>query len=566
LKKYESRELKQRRHSPTKKLLLFYHTVKYLRWSQLWFRLYYRMVKLVVHPPVNVSERQWVSSWLGQSRTSERSILSIDEVRFLGESGCLFEKEDWNSSHKSKLWLYHLHYLEELGSIHAPQHRELLNEFIEKWIRDNPPCLGVGWEPYPLSLRLVNLVKWYKGQTTSLSPIEYLSLSLQAEALYKQREFHIRGNHLFVNGKALVFIGAFFSGNKANFWVLKGLEILDEQMEEQFLKDGGHFELSPMYHALLLWDLCDLVHLADCSGLSELLARKKQWQGLIKKALQWLQYLCHPDGEIAFFNDAALGAAPRMAELECYASQLGIKPIKTVNSDCHHLIDSGFCVINLTPDGKAILDVGLIGPDEQPGHAHADSLSFELSLFNQRVIVNSGTSTYSHAVKRHAQRRTRAHNTVTINEQDSSEVWAEFRVGRRAKPFDLEIHDASDELRIACSHDGYLRLKGRPVHRRSWSFSENKMTIHDTLTGHYQSACARFYFHPTVTIQRTADGHFSCLLENSKVVWITIQMAKRVTLESSTWHPNFGKEEPNQCLVVDMQGPELLTDICWQGA
>ncbi|MFB1490650.1 MULTISPECIES: heparinase II/III family protein [unclassified Thiocapsa] len=42
----------------------------------------------------------------------------------------------------------------------------------------------------------------------------------------------------------------------------------------------------------------------------------------------------------------------------------------------------------------ALLDVAPIGPDYLPGHAHADTLSFELSLFGQRVIVNGGTSRY----------------------------------------------------------------------------------------------------------------------------------------------------------------------------
>ena len=40
------------------------------------------------------------------------------------------------------------------------------------------------------------------------------------------------------------------------------------------------------------------------------------------------------------------------------------------------------------------MDVALIGPNYQPGHAHADVLSFELSLFGQRLLVNIGTSEY----------------------------------------------------------------------------------------------------------------------------------------------------------------------------
>ena len=42
----------------------------------------------------------------------------------------------------------------------------------------------------------------------------------------------------------------------------------------------------------------------------------------------------------------------------------------------------------------AILDVAPIGPDYLTGHAHADTLAFELSIMSTRVIVNGGTSLY----------------------------------------------------------------------------------------------------------------------------------------------------------------------------
>ena len=80
----------------------------------------------------------------------------------------------------------------------------------------------------------------------------------------------------------------------------------------------------------------------------------------------------------------------------------------------------------------ALLDVAPVGPDYLPGHAHADTLSFELSLFGQRVLVNSGTSQYEAGPERSRQRGTAAHNTVIVDGHDSSEVWAGFRVARRA--------------------------------------------------------------------------------------------------------------------------------------
>ena len=82
---------------------------------------------------------------------------------------------------------------------------------------------------------------------------------------------------------------------------------------------------------------------------------------------------------------------------------------------------------------KLLLDVASIGPDYLPGHGHADTLSFEMSLFGKRTLVNRGISQYGIEV-RQVERGTAAHNTVVINNENSSEVWSGFRVARRARP------------------------------------------------------------------------------------------------------------------------------------
>src|SRR5690606_28910828 len=110
------------------------------------------------------------------------------------------------------------------------------------------------------------------------------------------------------------------------------------------------------------------------------------------------------------------------------------------------------------------LDVGRVGPDYLPGHAHADTLSFEMSIGRRRVIVNSGTSVYGVSVERERQRGTAAHNTVVVDGENSSEVWSGFRVARRARPVDLSIKTGNGVV-VECGHDGYYRLPGRPMHR-----------------------------------------------------------------------------------------------------
>ncbi len=425
----------------------------------------------------------------------------MNRVCFFNEEGTIHSPFDWNQSLKTKLWLYHLHYLDELNSVCNESKEKELGTWIEKWIKDNPPTMGNGWEPYPLSLRLINLIKWYRFKERPLASSILRSMYLQAQALEKQVEYHIRANHLFVNGKALVFIGAFFNDRRGDQWLERGLYLLDQEFKEQFLEDGGHFERSPMYHASLLWDICDLIHLADCTQIDALKQRRSTWQAYLLKGMAWLNAMCHPDGDISFFNDAALDMAPTLSELNKYVACLGIAVNTEAKSEVEHLKQSGYIVVhnNLC---KAILDVAPIAPDYQPGHAHADTLSFELSLFGKRFLVNSGTSQYHEGHLRMWQRGTSAHNTVCINDMDSSEVWSSFRVARRAKPKDLTIQQNENELLIRCAHDGYVRLPGRNLHRRSWIFLEKRLIILDEIEGVFDDAKAYFYFHPEIKLTK----------------------------------------------------------------
>lgn len=548
----------------TERLLLYFHTVRYLRLGQIVYQLYYRLARTRVIrqalAPVNeLSQRSWRGPWVAPL-VRPRSHLGKGVFEFLGERGQVVSAADWNTKEKSKLWLYHLHYLDDLNAVDADIRAAQQTWLVQCWIEDNPPLSGNGWEPYTLSLRLVNLVKWCARQ--SQIPAHWLaSMARQAQALAALEERHIMANHLFANGKALVFIGAFLTGKPGSRWLKRGLNILDREVGEQFLADGGHFELSPMYHSILLWDLCDLVNLADRSGVPELLERVPAWRGVIERGLAWLECMCHPDGDIAFFNDAAFSSAPSLKEIKAYANCLGCsfaeqrrQPLSYV-----HLVNTGYIAVQLAQGGKALLDVAEVGPSYQPGHAHSDTLSFELSLFGRRVLVNSGISQYGEDTERQRQRSTAAHNTAEINGKDSSEVWAGFRVARRARPVAPKIWEADGRLLVRCAHDGYRRLPGAPVHQRQWAFSKDGLLIVDTLSGCFQNAIARFYLHPAIQIA----GHQElCLPEGHKIRWSVT--GGQVQIVPSTWHPEFGVAVPNYCIEIPFDGSEVAINFSWE--
>ena len=232
----------------------------------------------------------------------------------------------------------------------------------------------------------------------------------------------------------------------------------------------------------------------------------------------WLQIMSHPDGKISFFNDTAFDIAPELSELITYAENCEIELLETPGPGLHILPNSGYCRL---AKGKAValLDLAAVGPDYLPGHAHADTLSFELSLHNQRLIVNGGTSVYGTETERHRQRGTRAHSTLNINLADSSEVWGGFRVGRRAKVSDINYNVTAESLTASANHRGYVHLHGRPVHQRSWKLEEQKLTVTDHIGGQLsQQFEINFHLAPYIEVIADRDNEIQLFDRNGKKI------------------------------------------------
>ena len=176
-------------------------------------------------------------------------------------------------------------------------------------------------------------------------------------------------------------------------------------------------------------------------------------------------------------------------------------------------------------------------------------LSFEWSVGADRVFVNSGTSVYGLGEERLRQRKTASHNTVVVDDCDSSEVWSGFRVARRASPSRPVLSCTGDDVLLSCSHNGYQRLPGRVTHNRSWFSEHEKLTVKDTLLGKYKGARAHFYLHPDVEIKDNKDACICILLPSKTQVDLEFSGGD-VMLIDSTWHPEFGVSAPNKCIVL----------------
>lgn len=475
---------------------------------------------------------------------------------FLNHNDCLPQKGGWQTIGNSALWRYNLHYFDDLTARNYEERIKWHRALINRWIGENIPGDGIGWDSYPTSLRIVNWIK-YAFAGNSMDSDWIRSLAIQSRWLRKRLEWHLLGNHLLTNAKALCFAGCFFQGKEAQEWLKQGLDLLGDQLSEQILDDGGHFELSPMYHNIILEDVLDLINLSLAYPEQIPVEYQNQLQKCSRMMFRWMGFMGHPDGESAFFNDATKEIAAPPQELKEYAVHLGLESSDSIEKHQVYLEPSGYF---RWVRGPAVLigDVGQIGPDYIPGHGHADTLSFELSIGAQRILVNPGTSLYEDSPERLRQRGTGAHNTVEVDGENSSEVWKSFRVARRAKPFDFRIKKRGEEWReLECSHDGYKRLKGRNIHCRSWQLEEGRLVVRDKIQGPFMSAVARFHLHPAIKV----TGN-SLLLPNGMNIKFAGEGGEFQIVESM-WHPEFGKSIPSHCIELHLNTPKASVSFEW---
>jgi len=215
----------------------YWHTLRHLRsvqfYGRLWFRLYRPRPELQPPPMRRLASWAWAAPLLRPV-----SMLGPARFRFLNQIYDVPGPEAWNDPALDKLWLYNLHYFDDLNAAKAPARADWHRALVRRWISENPPGQGNGWEPYPTSLRIVNWVKWLLRESSTASAgtgdvAMIQSLVTQAHWLRKRLEYHLLGNHLFANAKALVFAGAFFVGSEAAHWLRLGQRLLRRELQGQ---------------------------------------------------------------------------------------------------------------------------------------------------------------------------------------------------------------------------------------------------------------------------------------------------------------------------------------------
>lgn len=560
-------------------LVRYGRTLSHLRPSQVTWRLRYMVqrkvealpwmplkglhFKLTKHADATVRDLQAVPrlpEWEPFSLDSARRTLAelqTGRLTLLHHKRPFAGGDDWcltGGRTVHRLGTYNLHYhrwLTELAWAGAQTGDPAFTATWQHWLRDwldVCPSQALGFTHYPWnSFAIATRLQWWQKLWTVCLPSEWNDAELasravdsfveQARYLSRHIEWDLRGNHLLRDAAGLVIAARTVKQKEARRWMKLAKRIADSQAEEQILPDGGHFERSPMYHIHALEDLVTLALLVDNHKLAARL------RGVCARMAEFVSWMRHPDGSLPLFNDASQHTVCDPTRMLQFLSEFLAVPVLPNPQGLKYFAETGLVAWHGSP-WSVFWDVGDVGPDYQPGHAHADTLSFECSVHGRKLIVDPGTYCYDYDDRRRYDRSTAAHNTVCIDEQDSSEVWHIFRVASRAHPLGVDIIPRRNGFSGWAEHNGYDALPGGPRHARQMVVDDHgPLKIVDRITGSGRHRITGGYLiAPEWTAEATPGGWKLTSEASTVAVQISSSTPLSLSLERRPWHPEYGVE------------------------
>lgn len=359
------------------------------------------------------------------------------------------------------------------------------------------------------------------------------------------------GNHTITEAVGLVFAGAIFKRTKEGIrWLKTGIRLLTDELSHQILDDGGPAEQSLNYHRFVL----DLYWLAMDFIQKNNLGAVHHWKKRLSAGEFFLNVFKDEHGAFPSIGDSDNGFA--IAAGVEPARSAG-KPLKESRITFEH---SGYSVIR---GGNLVFtfDHGPLGMSPLYNHGHADALSITLSKNGHPLLVDSGTYRYNGVPEwRRYFKGTRAHNTVTIDDQDqalqeTSFIWSKpYTAGRTAH------NEENNQLFCTAVHNGYTRLKDPVRHQRSVLFFDRaNFLIRDRFFGvGVHCFQLNFHFHPDAVL--SIDSNWWVVDNGGARVFLRLldggfQLVRGQKSPLMGWFSSrYGEKEPTSILTRSKTG------------
>ncbi len=486
-----------------------------------------------------------VDPWSGDAVRG--AALLAGDYRFAGVTVSAVTAPPWRPEGASRRWLEALHgfdWLRDLEMLNSAEARRLGRQLAADWIEHCGEWDELTWRPDVLGRRLV---AWLSHSGLLLAEADRAgaeallgSLGEQARHLSRVAASGPDGAARLGAIKGLLFAALCLPGDDAR--LAQGLRLLEHELERQILADGGHVSRSPQVQLDVFGDLVELRGLLAA-------ARKPACEALrtaIDRMAPMLRFFRHGDGGLALFN----GSCEQDPALIDRALALGEAGGKAPSSAPH----SGFERLRAYRT-LIITDVG--APTAlSAACAHGGTLSFEMSVEGQRMIVNCGAHGGGDDGWHDAMRATAAHSTAVIDDCNMLEHLEDGALGRRPKRVVRNRLEDGGNIWIDASHDGYRELFGLTHRRRLYLSAEgDSLRGEDILSGigEAQRFTIRFHLHPNVKASLTADGTGALLRLPSGVGWRMHSAGAALVIADSVYLGDGGKS--SRCEQIVLSGP-----------
>jgi uncharacterized heparinase superfamily protein len=306
-------------------------------------------------------------------------------------------------------------------------------------------------------------------------------------------------------------------------FMARAQKLLPQEIARQILPDGTQCERSPARLLVALQDLTEIRALLQAGRAPQ----PQALIGAIERMAPTLRALRHGDGGLALFNGSREESPALIEAVLTEAGRAGRVPAAMADGRFQRL-----------SAGRSLL-IADVGAPAAPGldrFAHAGTLSFELSVGRDRMIVNCGAAPAASGEWRDATRATAAHSTLVIADTSSSEPTPDG-LGRRPEHVEQQRQEAGGAHWLEASHDGWQRPFGA-VHRRRLYMAESGDDIRgeDVVEAPTpQPYTIRFHLHPGVDASLQQDGEAVLMRLPAGSGWRLRADGAKMTLEESIY-------------------------------
>ena len=488
-----------------------------------------RNMRLKVGRPAPFSESK-TKLILGDKSRGEQ--LSAGTFTYAGQSLDIgLQGNPWTvaaPSERFAFWLHSFEWLEDMAATKDMNTHLRARFLVDQWItvygRFNP----YAWKLPILTARLYQwLTHWAPVLCTDSGgdPAQIRRTSTLRQMKYLRQNYArtTPGLARFMAALTLALGGARMA-DKAEGYLDRGLDWLDDEIELQILPDGGHISRRPDAALSALEALMVLDAILDARGI----ARSKAMGRAIDRLQPMIPFFSHTDGGLCLFNGGAEGSPKRIAKL-MKAAALTTRPFGYAPHTGYQRLENGGTVL--------IVETGETAAPPFDSRAHLAPLSFELSTDGGRMIVNCGWSPEQPAAWRNAVRATAAHSALTLDDQSAGRLleggYRERLLGpvieRSCGAVSAKRKEQLSGVWLETNHEGYLTQTGL-MHRRRFYMTSDGHDIRgeDSLYLPVGSApksrdalpfSIRFHLHPNCRATLAQDQKSALIIQGGRTGW-----------------------------------------------